>query len=61
MENEYYLVFSNGGYCEFMGSSGADKPTTGFTTGILTETDTGKVFFWDIATSAWVEQFAFQA
>ena len=63
MENGtgYNVIFYNGGYIEFMGSSSDTKPTEGFKAGILTETDTGKVFFWDAKTSAWIEQFSFQS
>ena len=38
------------------------KPTSGFVTGSdLTEVDTGKVYFFNEAASAWVEQFSFKS
>lgn len=52
---------------EIGGPSGVTKPTVTETgaaicsMSIATEADTGKVFFFDEGTTAWVEQFAFQA
>lgn len=38
-----------------------DKPTAGIATGsICVEVNTGKVFFFNEASGAWVEQFSFQ-
>ena len=49
-------------YAEIAGKSGDSKPTAGLCTGsIFTEVDTGKVFFFNEATSSWVEQFSFQS
>ena len=49
-------------YVELSGDSDETKPTTGIADGsIFTESDTGKVYFFNEASSDWVEQFAFQA
>ena len=49
-------------YVEISGDSDETKPTTGIADGsIFTESDTGKVYFFNEASSDWVEQFAFQA
>ena len=57
---EDYLVYSSGGYREYMGpSTGVDKPTSGFFCGIWTESDTGQVFFYDPA-NGWTLEFTFQ-
>lgn len=48
-------------YVEISGLSTDTKPTGNFLTGsIFLETNTGKVFFYNRAGSAWVEQFSFQ-
>ena len=54
--------YVNGKYNEFAGLSTDDKPTVGVGTGsIFVEVDTGKVFFYNEASEAWVEQFSFQS
>lgn len=55
-----YLVYTNGGYREYMGPSTEEKPTSGFYCGIWTETDTGDVYFYDKEQEDWVKQFSFQ-
>ena len=50
-----YLIYTNGGYCEFMGPHSATKPTTGFSVGVWVETDTGNAYFYD-QTNGWVQQ-----
>lgn len=57
--DDNYITYRNGGYVEFMGPHSVTKPTTGFTTGIWTETDTGDVYFYDF-TTGWTKQFSFQ-
>lgn len=48
-------------YVEISGDSGEAKPTSGIADGsIFTESDTGKVFFFNEAAGNWVEQFSFQ-
>lgn len=48
-------------YIEASGLSTDTKPTTGIINGsIFCEVDTGKVYFFNEAGSAWVEQFSFQ-
>lgn len=59
----YRMDTSNGYYTEGMCNSEDDKPVDGVIGGIVTENDTGKVFFFDNEASAgseWVEQFSFQ-
>lgn len=53
-----YLIYSNGGYREFMGPSGVDKPTTNFFCGIWTESNTGDVYFFDNV-NGWTKMFSF--
>lgn len=49
-------------YYEFAGLSTDTKPTANVGTGsIFVEVDTGKVFFYNEAGAAWVEQFSFQS
>lgn len=49
-------------YIEMAGLSTDSKPTGKFANGsIFTEVDTGKVYFYNAASSAWVEQFSFQS
>lgn len=49
-------------YVELAGNSDETKPTTGIIDGsICTETDTGKVFFFNEDSGDWVEQFSFQS
>lgn len=56
MDNaENYLVYSNGGYREFMGPSSITKPTEGFFCGIWTEDDTGAIYFFSAA-NGWTKQ-----
>lgn len=55
-----YLIYTNGGYCEFLGPHAATKPTEGFFVGVWTETDTGDVYFYD-QTNGWTKQFSFQS
>ncbi len=55
-----YLIYTNGGYCEFLGPNAATKPTEGFFVGVWTETDTGDVYFYD-QTNGWTKQFSFQS
>ena len=51
----------NSRYVEACGLSTDTKPTTGIVTGsIFVEVDTGNVFFYNEASSSWVEQFSFQ-
>lgn len=53
--------FDHAAYVEFAGLSTDTKPTGKFMTGsIFVEVDTGKVFFYNEAGSAWVEQFSLQ-
>ena len=52
-----YLIYKNGGYCEFFGPHSATKPTTDLTTGIWTESDTGDVYFYD-STAGWTKMFS---
>ena len=48
-------------YMELTGLSTDSKPTTGLFNGsIFVEVNTGKVFFFNEASSTWVEQFSFQ-
>lgn len=54
-------TYANGRYHEFSGLSTDTKPTLDIGTGsIFTEVDTGKVFFFNAASSEWVEQFSFK-
>ena len=47
----------NVSFVELACASGDDKPTTGIATGsVLLEVDTGKLYAFNEATSAWVEQ-----
>ena len=56
MDNaENYLVYSNGGYREYMGPSRITKPTEGFFCGIWTEDDTGAIYFFS-ASNGWTKQ-----
>ena len=56
MDNaENYLVYSNGGYREYMGPSDITKPTEGFFCGIWTEDDTGAIYFYSAA-NGWTKQ-----
>ena len=49
-------------YCEISGDSSESKPTAGIIDGsIFVESNTGKVYFFNEKTTAWVEQFAFQS
>ena len=49
-------------YVEISGDSSESKPTANIVDGsIFTESNTGKVFFFNEKTSAWVEQFSFQS
>ena len=49
-------------YVELACDSDETKPTTGIIDGsICTETDTGKVFFFNEDSGDWVEQFSFQS
>lgn len=49
-------------YYELAGTSSDSKPTAGVATGsIFVEVNTGKVFFFNEASSSWVEQFSFQS
>lgn len=49
-------------YVELAGNSDETKPTTGIIDGsICTETDTGKVFFFNEDSGDWVEQFSFKS
>lgn len=57
----YRMDTSNGYYTEGMCNSEDDKPVDGVIGGVITETDTGKVFFFDNVDGDWVEQFAFQS
>ncbi len=59
MEYQNYIIYSQGGYIEVLAPSTVEKPTTGLTTGLWTETNTGKVFFYDVA-NGWTEQFSLQ-
>lgn len=52
---ENYLVYSNGGYREYMGPSSITKPTEGFFCGIWTEDDTGAIYFYSAA-NGWTKQ-----
>ena len=45
------------GFCE----SSESKPTDNICAGILTETDTGKAYFFNGTAETWVEQFSFQS
>ena len=48
-------------YVELSGDSSESKPTANIVDGsIFVETNSGKVFFFNGKTSAWVEQFSFQ-
>lgn len=48
-------------YREMTGLSTDTKPTSGIINGsIFVEVDSGKVFFFNEAGEAWVEQFSFQ-
>lgn len=48
-------------YREMTGLSTDTKPTSGIINGsIFVEVNTGKVFFYNEAGEAWVEQFSFQ-
>jgi hypothetical protein len=40
--------------------SSETKPTEGISAGVLCETDTGNVYFFDEESAEWVEQFSFQ-
>ncbi len=54
-------AFDGAQYVEVACKSTDTKPTGAFLTGsILTEVDTGKVYFYDADESEWVEQFSFQ-
>lgn len=56
MDNaENYLVYSNGGYREYMGPHSITKPTEGFFCGIWTEDDTGAIYFFSAA-NGWTKQ-----
>lgn len=57
------IAFNGARYVEIACLSTDDpKPTGDFLTGsILTEVDTGKVYFYNRAESEWVEQFSFQS
>ena len=49
-------------YVEISGDSTETKPTSNIVDGsIFTESDTGKVFFFNEHSGDWVEQFAFQS
>lgn len=48
-------------YREITGLSTDSKPTDVVNGSIFVEVDTGKVFFFNEAGSAWVEQFSFQS
>lgn len=49
-------------YVEISCLSTDSKPTAGVAQGsILTETDTGKVYFFNETAATWVEQFSFQS
>ena len=54
--------FAGASYVEVACLSTDNKPTGNFLTGsICVEVNTGKVFFYNRAASAWVEQFSFQS
>ena len=58
---EQYFGEGSKRYVELAGTSADTKPTDGIATGsIFTEADTGKVFFYNEDSTAWVEQFSFQ-
>jgi hypothetical protein len=60
----YRMDTSNGYYTEGQINSEDEKPVDGVVGGVIIETDTGKVFFFDNEASAgseWVEQFSFQS
>ena len=58
---EQYFGAPQKRYVEVACLSSDTKPTEGIATGsIAVEADTGKVFFFNEATSSWVEQFSFQ-
>ena len=46
---------------EWTGLSTDTKPATAYQGSIFVEVDTGKVYFYNEASSAWVEQFSFQS
>ena len=49
-------------YVEISGLSTDSKPTEGVAQGsILSEVDTGKVYFFNETAATWVEQFSFQS
>lgn len=54
-------------YVEASGDSTEDKPTPETVGGTIadgstaTESNTGKVFFWNEKTENWIEQFSFQS
>ena len=54
--------YEGNAYVEIACLSTDTKPTGNFLTGsILTEVNTGKVYFYNRAGAAWVEQFSFQS
>lgn len=61
---QQYITNENGTsirYVEIACDSSETKPTTGIGDGsIATETNTGKVYFFNEKTSTWIEQFSFQ-
>lgn len=60
--NNQSSFFDGAQYIEGACNSSDTKPTDGVATGsVLIEVDTGKVFFYNGDTSAWVEQFSFQS
>ena len=52
-----YLVYRNGDYCEFVAPSSVTKPTSGLSTGLWIETNTGNVSFYD-KENGWTFQFS---
>lgn len=57
---EQYFGTGSKRYVELAGASADTKPTDNVATGsTFTEVDTGKVFFFNEASTSWVEQFTF--
>lgn len=56
------IIQGNDSYFEISGDSSESKPTACVVDGsVFVETNTGKVFFFNGKTGAWVEQFSFQS
>lgn len=59
MEYQNYIIYVNGDYIEVLAPSSVEKPLDLKGSAMWTESNTGKVFFYD-PINKWTEQFSLQ-